>query len=54
MISKISEALVNSLKSSQDIDKKKFQITSNLIGRFQEMDFSGLINSFSEKLERYY
>lgn len=54
LISKISEALSNSLQSNEDIMKKKFAITSSLIGRFQEMDFSNLINTFAEKLERYY
>ncbi len=50
LITKISEALSNSLQTSEEINTKKFQITSSLIGRFQEMDFSNLINSFQEKL----
>lgn len=47
LVGKISEALANSLKTREDINQKKFQITSNLIGRFQEMDFSNLVNTFS-------
>jgi UDP-N-acetylmuramyl pentapeptide synthase len=34
LINKISEALSNSLKSREDIEKKKFEITSNIISRF--------------------